>query len=299
MNRLSCSALVLVLKSLTLAASLFAGFVFLQGRAQAGEPKADFVVAPDGSDAAAGSVAAPFATVMRARDAVRELRRQRPEGLITVLVRGGTYRLDAPIEFTTEDSGAVAGKTVYAAWPDERPVFSGGCVIKGLKAGADGVWRANVGEFRFEQLYVNGRRAQRARTPNDFYCYARSQAPGAGPPLEPAGSDEIGRRAFRAYVKDIAPLRGLLPKQLRQVTVVVYNSWEVSRHHLAAANLDTGLLEMTGPYFVKFFHYARPKYFLIDCPGALDQPGEWTIGENGTLAYIPLQPSSSRPNCLI
>lgn len=276
------------MRSLILTAWLFAGVPSLQGWAQGAEPKADFVVAPDGSDAADGSVAAPFATVAHARDAVRELRQRRPEDVITVLVRGGTHQLDAPIEFTSKDSGTAAGKTVYAAWPGDRPVISGGHVIRGFKVGADGVWRASVGEFRFEQLYVDGRRAVHARTPNEFYFYAHGQAPGAGPPREPAGPDEIGRRAFRAYPKDITSLRGLSPDELRRTTVVVYNSWEVSRHHLAAANLDTGLLEMTGPYFVKFFHYARPKYFLVDCPGSLDQPGEWTLGKDGILAYIPL-----------
>ena len=276
------------LRSCTSRAWLFAAIVLGRGWALAGEPRADFVVAPNGSDAAVGTVAAPFATLSRARDGVRELRRQRPDRVITVLVRGGTYQLYAPVEFTAEDSGAAAGKTVYAAWPGERPVLSGGRVIKGLKVGADGVWRANVGEFRFEQLYVDGRRAVRARTPNDFYFYARGQAPGAGPPRKRAGPDHISRRGFRAYPKDIAPLRGLSPEQLRRVTAMVYHSWEVSRHHIAAANLDTGLLEMTGPYFVKFFHYAHPKYFFIDCPGALDQPGEWTLGADGTLAYIPL-----------
>ena len=268
-----------------LAAAVMLGQNWACGAPAAG----DLVVAPNGSDRAAGTQAAPFATLARARDAVRELRRQRAKGSLTVLVRGGVYRLDGPIEFTPEDSGTPEGRTVYAAWPGERPVLSGGRVIEGFKAGGDGVWRAGVGEFRFEQLYVDGRRAVRARTPNALYLYARGQAPGAGPRRERkgVGPDAIGRRAFRAFPQDLGPLRGLSAEQLRRVTVVVYNSWEVSRHHLASAHLDTGLLEMTGPYFVKFFYFSRPRYYFVDCPGALDQPGEWTLAEDGTLAYMP------------
>ena len=269
-------------------ARLAGAIVLACGWTLAGERRADFVVAPNGDDAAAGTATAPFATVTRARDAVRELRRRRPKGEVTVLVRGGTYRLDAPIELTPADSGTAAGRTVYAAWPGERPVFSGGRVIQDLKGGDDGVWRAQVGDLRFEQLYIDGRRAVRARTPNDLYLYARGTAPGAGPRRTSVGPDAIGRRAFRAFTQNLGPLRGLTAEQLRRVTVVVYNSWEVSRHHLAAVDLDTGLLEMTGPYFVNFFHFARPRYYFIDCPGALDQPGEWTLSEDGTLAYIPL-----------
>ena len=270
--------LVVCLWAFGLAATLWAS---------AAEPEADFVVAPDGSDAADGSAAAPFATLMRARDAVRPLRQRQPDRTITVLVRGGRYELDAALEFTPEDSGTAAGKTIYAAWPGERPVFCGGRIIRDWTADSDGVWRADVGRFRFEQLYVDGRRAERARTPNDFFFYARGQAPGAAPRDTRVGPDHIGRRAFRAYAEDLEPLRGLSPDQLRQVSVMVYNSWEVSRHRIKAANLETGLLEMTGPYFVPFFHFARPKYVLIDCPGALDQPGEWTRDADGTVAYIP------------
>ena len=259
-----------------------------QGGMTAAEPAADFVVATDGDDNAVGSAAAPFATLSRAQKVVRELRAKRPNEAITVLVRGGDYRLDAPVTFTPADSGSEGGKTIYAAWPGERPVFSGGRVIEGMKAGPDGVWQTSVGDFRFEQLYVNGRRAVRARTPNEFFYYARGRAGGDGAPSQRVAADHITRRAFRAYAKDLAPLKDLSPEQLAHVTVMVYNSWEVSRHHIASADLETGLLEMTGPYFVQFYHFARPKYVLIDCPGALDQPGEWTLGADGTLSYLPM-----------
>ena len=198
------------MKSHTLATWMITGVTLVQGWALAIEPSPDFVVAPNGSDGAAGSVAAPFATLTRARDAVRELRRQRPERAITVLVRGGTYRLDAAIELTSEDSGAAAGKTTYAAWPGERPVFSGGQVIKGLRAGADGVWRANVGELRFEQLYVDGRRAVRARTPHVArLCERRGRRRGLL-----AGQPARGAPAAKALMRgDCAPLTFLAQDQ--------------------------------------------------------------------------------------
>jgi len=247
----------------------------------------DYVVAPTGSDAAAGSESAPFATLARAQKAVRQLRAGGDEGTITVLVRGGTYRLDEPVTFLPEDSGTVTGKTIYAAWPGEKPVFSGGEEIHGLTVGADGVWRADMGDHRPEQLYVNGRRATRARTPNEYYWYARGPVARTGSQQADAGPDPIERRAFRAFAHDLEPLRGLTDDELRRVTMVVYNSWEVSRHHIAAVDHDTGQVTMTGPYFVDFFHFARPRYYLIDCPEALDVPGEWTVDTGGMLAYLP------------
>src|SRR5690348_1287014 len=78
-----------------------------------------FYVAPNGNDAWSGRRAradrakgeGPFATLQRARDAVRALKRAHGGTLtqpVTILVRGGTYRLTEPLVFTPEDSGTPA-----------------------------------------------------------------------------------------------------------------------------------------------------------------------------------------------
>src|SRR5687767_1230966 len=80
---------------------------------------ADFHVAPTGDDAAPGTIARPFATLGRARDAVRELRRRQPERDFEVALRGGIYRVKETIVFSPADSAA-AGRTItYAAYPGE------------------------------------------------------------------------------------------------------------------------------------------------------------------------------------
>ena len=74
-------------------------------------------VAPDGSDAASGEEAAPFATLARARDEVRAIKQRTglPEGGIRVLIRDGLYMLEEPLSFAPEDSGAPGAPIVYAA----------------------------------------------------------------------------------------------------------------------------------------------------------------------------------------
>ena len=74
--------------------------------------EADFYVATDGSDAWSGTQAEPnaeqtdgsFATLQRARDAVRELKKEK-KGPIAVLVRGGAYYLEETLVFGPQDSG--------------------------------------------------------------------------------------------------------------------------------------------------------------------------------------------------
>ncbi len=66
-----------------------------------------FYVSPTGSDSGPGNLNSPFATIAQARDAIRALK-QRHGSLsepVTVYLRGGTYFLKEPLEFTPDDSG--------------------------------------------------------------------------------------------------------------------------------------------------------------------------------------------------
>ena len=65
----------------------------------AADPTADICIAPGGDDAGPGSVARPFATLVRAQKAVREKKASGNTGDLVVRLRGGTYRIASPVEF--------------------------------------------------------------------------------------------------------------------------------------------------------------------------------------------------------
>ena len=117
-------------------------------------PAATLVVSPQG----------PLTSLAAARDAIRALRAKGDNSPATVLIHGGVYRLTETFVLTPQDSDVT-----YAAEAGERPIISGGRVIAGWKKGSGPIWSAPAsGQFR--QLFVNGRRALRARTPtNGFY----------------------------------------------------------------------------------------------------------------------------------
>ena len=98
-----------------------------------------FHVAPDGNDAAEGSEAAPFATLARARDAVRALKKKGPlpAGGVAVMLHGGTYRMSATLELGPEDSGEPGAPVVWRAWKDERPVLTGALDVPRFDAPLD------------------------------------------------------------------------------------------------------------------------------------------------------------------
>ena len=72
-------------------------------------------VAPTGSDAAAGTEDAPFATLGKALEHVRELRKDNAAGElgeVQIVMRGGTYRIGNTIELSASDGGTPESPTI-------------------------------------------------------------------------------------------------------------------------------------------------------------------------------------------
>ena len=65
---------------------------------------AEFYVAPGGNDSNPGTKDRPVATLVRARDLVKQLKSQAEEP-IQVVLRGGTYAVDEPLLLGPDDSG--------------------------------------------------------------------------------------------------------------------------------------------------------------------------------------------------
>src|ERR1039458_7521027 len=142
-----------------------------------------FFVATNGNDQWSGRLPAPnrqgtdgpFATLPGALKTVRGLRQQHDSAAgqsPTVFVGSGHYFLEAPVVLTPEDSGLV-----LAAVPGAKPILSGGRPIAGWKevtVQGKKLWAADIpsvqeGKWYFRELWVNGRRATRARHPNRGY----------------------------------------------------------------------------------------------------------------------------------
>jgi len=146
--------------------------------AMAARHEATFFVAPNGNGKLPAPSAerpdGPFATLQRARDAVRELKAldkregRRPRDVV-VMLRGGRYFLDQTLVLGPEDSGAKGHPVVYTAYPGERPVISGGRRITGWRKEGK-LWVADVAQppegWYFAQLFVNGERQTRSREPD-------------------------------------------------------------------------------------------------------------------------------------
>ncbi len=256
-----------------------------------------FHVGPNGNDSWSGLLENPNVTrsdgpvlslngaIARVRE-VRAKRSDRPAALVRV--QSGEYLIHAPLILASEDSGIH-----FEAIPGAKPVFNGGRRIEGWQRGEGGVWTARVPEvaaanWYFEQMWVNGRRATRARSPNESCFYMAGKVPLGTDPLTGKPADLSGR-AFKARPEDVQSLNRVPTNRLNDVTVVVYHSWEISRHRIAAFDPQSSTVIATGGAPWAFMQWGpSQRYHLENFRAALDEPGEWFLDRSGTVFYLPL-----------
>ena len=256
-------------------------------------PKADFYVSTDGSDDWSGSLPqsnaqgkdGPFASLARARDAVRELKQDSPDGGVVVLIREGLYRLSETVVFGPRDSGTGDAAVTYAAYPGERPVFSSGRQIRGWKrvpatfpglpeTARGNVWVADVPKidgaaWRFYTLY----------DPKGMLPRARSA--GFIPPKD-GGRDTLhfpqGRLRNWPNLEDV------------EIVIRPLHAWIVNILPLASVDEKARIARTAIPatYAMKRLRFLRdtPSCWVENVLEALDAPGEWVLNTREGKLYL-------------
>jgi parallel beta-helix repeat protein len=225
-----------------------------------------FVVAAAPAQVINVSPAGPIKTLTEARDAARAERRSGITGPITITVRAGTYFLSETLVLGPEDSD-----TVWEAAHGEHPVISGGRIISGWTKTSGAAWMADASGPYFHQLFINGRRAIRTRTPNDgFFHFEGSGSPGKPLQLHFHGNDIKEEWAKEADAE-----------------VVGFMAWSDFRARIKTVDPRAHLVEL-GPTQTSA-NEGNARYFIENVPEALDAPGEWYLDRSTQkVSYIPL-----------
>ncbi len=262
---------------------------------------AEFWAAPSGGEKAAGTAEDPLSLVAAQRRA-RELRRLATEPLtepVRIVLRGGDYALDAAWCIRPEDSGTAQSPTVFEAAPGETPVIDGGLPLSsgwqklsasssaaaaaataGLPAAAlDHVWVTEAplvgGRPReFRQLWINDRKAVRARTPN-------------------VGEMDRLLTWNKVDQHTTIPARPGITGDLSTLEMVIYQQWEIALLRVREFTPLGGAEGATAAVRLRFhqpesriqFEHPWPApimteayrapFFLQNALCLLDAPGEW------------------------
>jgi len=244
---------------------------------------ADFYVAINGNDTWPGTLAQPFKTVDRARVAVAGLKAHVSGRVIRVLIRNGTYYLPSTWTFTGQDSGTSTTPILYANYPGEVPVISGGQVITGWVQAANGQWQTTLpaGTY-FTQLWLNGSRRYRPRTTPYGYLYITGEYSTTG------GTTTVNELSYetKAYL-------GVPPtiSNLSDVELIDFEAWDVPHLRVASVNTTNQTIVTTAalPKQTMFLGFIPGHRFLLEnVKESFRIPGEFYLDRpTHVLSYLP------------
>ena len=284
---------------------------------------AEFHVALNGKDSNRGTRSSPFASLERARAAVRSLKQSSglPADGVTIWIQGGEYPLASTFELGPDDGGETNRPVVYRAVEGKEVRLVGGRtltaqafqpvrasdVLQRLDTAArPHVRRAdlrslgitNYGTFPDQfsgaailpELFFNDQRMTLARWPNDGWAEIDKVVESGPAPWRKHASDKLG--AFE-YEGD-RPARWL---RAPAVWLQGYWCFDWSSETIRVQNIGTNEHRIT---LAKQHHYGlgsgnsgKRRFFAVNLIEELDQPGEYFIDrDSGELFFWP--PSSLR-----
>ena len=211
-----------------------------------------------------------------------------------VIVRKGFYVLPESLTLLPEDSGTPEAP-VYWIGEGEGCVFSGGAEITGWTNEGKGVWSADLPRGKdgaplfFEELWVNGRRAQRARLPHAGFCHLKTPE---SKQVKRGGKTCFAETAFLTG-KEAAVLGKLSKKELGDVQMCVVKSWSFARRILRGFDAKTGRIETHSPVTWTQWQQWTEEGALVcfeNVRGAFTQAGEWFYDRAaGKVKYRPIK----------
>jgi hypothetical protein len=265
-------------------------------------------VSPDGNDANPGTAAAPFATLAKARDAVRA---QKAAGSVVVLLHGGIYRLSDTLALDKQDSGSANAPVIWMAAPGETVRLIGGVRLDRWQPVTDAGIRKRLPErardkvletdlstlgvkdfgsvkpgARRAEVFFNNAYLTLARYPNDGFVRIASIPKGAAKarPISDPKRPDINRYAgpFR-YAGD-RPERW---RDAKHVWVHGYwfHDWSDQMHEVLKFDYAHKELWPKPPYH-GYGYKAGQRYYYLNVLEELDEPGEWFLDRDSGKLYV-------------
>ena len=283
-------------------------FAFVAGGAALGQ---EYWVSTTGNDAETGTKKKPFATLERARDAVRETKKAvgLPKGGVTVWLQSGVYEISKTLELNDADSGTAESPVVYRSVLGGEVRISGGKRIPSttfktvtdtdLLARLDPAARDHVVQADLRSLGITdfGKLNRRGGIRRDTFTSA----------LELFFNDQpmtLARWPNNGWAKIVAVPEGPAcdrftyggerPRRWRNLENIWLHgyptrNWCDTYEQVLAIDLEKCEITTSETYDskgVKEGYKAGQRYYFLNILEELDEPGEWYLDRHAGILYF-------------
>ncbi|MFA6129343.1 MAG: hypothetical protein WC699_18750, partial [Bacteroidales bacterium] len=251
-------------------------------------------ISTTGYDINPGTKELPLASLDGALLKLRSIKKSSTlDGTVEVIVGDGNYFLTKPFILGPDDSGTENSPVIFRAEDGAHPVFSGGKIINGFEKVSESLWRAKISEvvefgWYFEQLYVNGRRAVRAKSPNKGFYFLKDVSETI---LEKGNGrfPKLGVQHLMLFKDGASNVSSLLAEDYSDAVITFYHKWDNTRKKIVGYNKDSSIVYTVGQGMKPWNSLdKKTRYILENYKAALDTCGEWYLDRSGYLYYMPL-----------
>jgi hypothetical protein len=250
----------------------------------------EYYVSPAGNDANPGSIDKPFATLEKAKTAVRGSLSV-VKGDVTVYLRGGMYQLKETIVFEPGDGGKDNQRVIYRNYEGEEPVISSGVRVDGWKKLA--VKPDGLPEAAFGNVYV----ADMPEGIGTFYAlydglYRLKRAVGEGfAPLQGPKDRGVWDTRNQLHYPEGTVLKNW--DNLSDIEIVIrpWCLWTMNILPLERVDEQKRIAytSLTGTYPLTKERYSRfgsKSVWIENAIELLDSPGEWVVNTKTRKIYL-------------
>jgi Right handed beta helix region len=243
----------------------------------------EYYVSTAGSDGNDGSEAKPWKTIQKGIDSIRSSNKTGLKKFV-LNIKGGTYRIDKPLSFTAADNPPSGGEFIIRNFKNEKVFISGGTEVSNWTTHDAGkkMFKANVGELKFRQIYVEGKKYIRARTPNLEKDSDKS------PYLKMPGLAK-DKKVILVSSNNISKWNNF-----EKVEMIYNRDWITNVLRLKDFTVTDGVAEVVlqEPERFQFFDRDTPKmrdsdpFFFENAHGFLDAKKEWFLDTSSKTLFV-------------
>lgn len=275
----------------------------------------EYFVSTQGNDKYPGTSEKPFATLQRARNAVRSNDRSTS---LTIWIRSGTYYLDKPLELGKQDSGSRESPVVYRACKGGEVRISGGRRVGNFTAVTDpDMLRRLAPSVRQSVVYADlkaagitdfGHPTARSKRAEFFFDDEPTQLsrwPNEGfvKIVEVVGETPHkihgikGTREGKFVYLDKRPARWLNEEDV-WLHGYWFWDWSDSFERVASIDPEKQVIATAEPYHNYGFRKGQ-RYYAINVLSELDKAGEWYLDRKaGGLFFFAPAPTEGKRSVL-
>lgn len=247
-----------------------------------------------GDDKNPGTASSPLASLQGAVERLRMARQTQVfEGPVELILGDGEYFIAEPLVLGPEDSGTADAPVIFRAEAGAHPVICGGKKITGFETVSDQLWRAKITEvvqfgWNFEQLYVNGRRAIRAKSPNNGFYFLK----GISETVLYSGkgrAPELAVQKLSLFPDAAQEIASFSKDDYQDAVMTFYHKWDNTRKRVDGFVPDSSAVYIFGQGMKPWNRMDRKTFYTLEnYRTALDTCGEWYLDKTGYLYYMPL-----------